>query len=78
VRTARGAEKHHDGENKSAETGSRQVPRFGFCRERQSPGSRSFFLLWDSLLGRLSIVFNVAALQNLLFPLLDLVFLLGW
>ena len=40
--------------------------------------SDSFFLLWDRLLGRLSIVFNVAALQNLLFPLLDLVFLLGW
>jgi hypothetical protein len=33
VRTARGANQRHDGENKSAETGSRQVPRFGFCPE---------------------------------------------
>jgi hypothetical protein len=34
VRTARGAKERRDGEKKSAETGNRQVPRFGF-----SPGS---------------------------------------
>jgi hypothetical protein len=34
VRTARGAKERRDGEKKSAETGNRQVPRFGF-----SPGN---------------------------------------
>jgi hypothetical protein len=33
VRTARGANQRRDGEKKSAETGSRQVPRFG-CKGR--------------------------------------------
>ena len=36
MRTVRGANQRRDGENKSAETGSRQVPRFGFCSAQSS------------------------------------------
>jgi hypothetical protein len=65
VRTARGAKKRQDGEDKSADTGSRQVPRFGFY-EPSNP----------ALLSRLSSVFAPVALQNLFLPLFDFAFLL--
>ena len=61
MRTAIGATERQDGNLKSAETGSRQVPRFGFHRR---------MLLEPGLCGS-SPMFAVMALQNQ-FAVLDL------
>jgi len=82
VRTARGAERRRDGEDKSAETGSRQVPRFGFCAGNvnlwTAGSTKCYSEEWRSRrsLCGLVAVFAAMALQDL-FLLLDFVFLFG-
>ena len=91
MRAARGAYKRRDGLKKSAETGSRQVPRFGFFPATpifRLPFCVTPFRSMDltgekCALRGLSSVFAVATLQNLFSPLgvvffgFELIFLIG-
>jgi len=91
VRAARGAYKRRDGLKKSAETGSRQVPRFGFFPGTPisrlafcvTPFRRVDFTGEECALRGFSIVFAVVTIQDLFCPLgfvsfgFDLIFLIG-